>query len=67
MDEKFCSICGVSLLNATPVYGLTAGVISAEHCGFLIDDDSDWDLYCSACMNSVDRLIAEFKMAKAKG
>ncbi len=67
MDARFCSVCGVSLESGVTAYGLTSGVISAAHFGFLMDDNSDWDLFCPACMNTVDRLVSEFKMAKTKG
>jgi hypothetical protein len=46
------------------VYGTTRGFIDESSYGFRIDDDSEWDVYCSDCMNEVDKLIGNFKRTR---
>ncbi|WP_281185441.1 hypothetical protein [Trichlorobacter lovleyi] len=64
MDEIVCSFCGVELPEETQVYGITSGYVDEACCGFRIDTDSDWDIYCSDCMNTIDKLIANYKKDK---
>ena len=64
MESQNCFVCGVSFGDGDTVYGLSSGILSEKHDGFKADDNSAWDLLCSGCMNTVDRLIAEYKMSK---
>ena len=64
MEVQNCFVCGVSLNDGDSVYGLSPGMLSEKHSGFEADDTSAWDLLCPGCMNTVDRLIAEFKTSK---
>ena len=64
MENQNCFVCGVSFSDGDFVYGLSSGVLSEKCSGFKIDDNCAWDLLCSGCMNTVDQLIAEFKMSK---
>jgi hypothetical protein len=64
MEGQSCFVCGVSFSDGESAYGLSSGVLAEKYNGFKVDDNSAWDLLCSGCMNTVDRLIAEFKMSK---
>lgn len=64
MDEAVCSFCRIEIRNNTLVYGITRGVIDENCYGFRADDDSEWDIYCTDCMNSIDTLIAAHKRTK---
>lgn len=64
MDELSCSLCGVEMKDKDSAYGITRGSINELCYGFKIDDDSDWDVYCSACMNEIDKLIGNFKRVR---
>lgn len=66
MDEIHCSFCGIKMSNRDSAYGLTSGIIDKACYGFRIDDDSEWDIFCSNCMNEIDRMIANFKMTRQK-
>jgi hypothetical protein len=41
------------------VYGLTRGSINSELYGFRIDDNSEWEYFCSDCMNKIDQFLAD--------
>lgn len=64
MDEPYCSLCGVEMKNKDMAYGLTRGIIDEGCYGFRMDSDSDWDVYCSSCMNEIDRLLANFRQTR---
>lgn len=66
MEEVYCALCGVEIENMRPAYGLTSGVIDEDCCGFRVDSDSDWDIYCPDCMNEIDRLLADFRRERAQ-
>jgi len=66
MDEIVCSFCGVELPDEKKVYGVSSGYVDATCCGFRINTDSDWDIYCSDCMNTIDKLIADYKRTKTR-
>lgn len=59
MAELYCSFCRIELKDGDAAYGLTGGVVADECCGFRMDGDADWDLYCRDCMNRIDRLLAD--------
>jgi len=61
VDETYCSFCGAELKTGENAYGLTAGTIDKDCCGFRMDLDDAWDIYCPDCMNQIDRLIAAHK------
>jgi len=58
MEEIYCSLCAVQLNEGTAVYGLTSGSINNACHGFRVDEDTDWDVYCTDCMNEIDRFLA---------
>lgn len=58
-DNCSCSGCNTELLDGQNVYGLTRGSIDSELCGFRIDDDSEWECFCSNCMNKIDQFLAD--------
>lgn len=58
MVEIYCSLCTAQLDEGASVYGLTSGSISEACNGFRIDEDSDWDVYCTDCMNEFDKFLA---------
>lgn len=64
MTGNYCALCGVDLKDGNTAYGLTRGVINEELYGFCIDDESEWDMYCSACMNQIDVLLADFRKGR---
>lgn len=66
MEEINCSLCGVELKDQDAAYGLTAGTIDESCDGFRIDSDSDWEVYCAACMNEVDRMISVHRQKRSK-
>ena len=61
MEENYCSLCGEKLNEGDVAYGLTSGSINEACYGFRIDEDSDWDIYCSDCMNEIDKLLASIR------
>ncbi len=66
MDEISCSLCGIELNDNDAAYGLTSGSINVDCDGFCIDSDSDWDVYCAACMNEIDRMISVHRQKRSK-
>ena len=64
MDEIFCSFCGIEMNDKDTAYGITSGSIDESCYGFIIDNDTDWDVYCSDCMNEIDRLLADVKRTR---
>lgn len=64
-DTCYCSFCGINLVDGDSAYGFTSGIISSEYCGFLIGEE-EWDIYCSACRTTIDRMIADYKLAEKK-
>lgn len=66
MDEIVCSFCGYEMKDKDTAYGMTRGSIDESCYGFIIDDDTNWDVYCSDCMNTIDRLLADYKQARAQ-
>lgn len=58
-DNYLCAGCGMQLLDGQNVYGLTRGAIDSELIGFRIDDDSEWEYFCSNCMNKIDQFLAD--------
>jgi len=58
MANSSCAGCGIELLDGQNVYGLTRGSIDTEMCGFRIDNDSEWEYFCSNCMNKIDLFLA---------
>lgn len=66
MDQISCTLCGIDLKDKDAAYGLTPGTIDEECDGFRIDADSDWDVYCTVCMNEIDRVISDLRQARSK-
>lgn len=66
MDEIVCSFCGIEMNNGETAYGITRGSVDESCDGFRIDDDTDWDVCCSDCMNIIDKLVADFKRTRDK-
>jgi hypothetical protein len=64
MDEMFCSFCGIEIGDKNLVYGITKGSIDESCYGFRVDEDSDWDIYCPNCMDTIDKLIADYKRTR---
>lgn len=65
MDEIRCSFCGIEMLDECPAYGISKGSIDESCYGFIIDNDSDWEIYCPDCMNTIDKLMANYKRTKS--
>ena len=65
MAGSYCSFCGIELKDGDSAYGLTGGVVDDKCCGFRMDCDEDWDIYCRDCMNRIDRLLAEARRGGA--
>ena len=61
MNEIYCAFCGIEMQHKDLAHGITRGSIDESSYGFRIDEDSDWDIYCSKCMNEIDRLLSDFK------
>jgi hypothetical protein len=59
MDNCCCAGCGIELMEGQNVYGLTRGSINSELYGFRIDDNSEWEYFCSDCMNKIDQFLAD--------
>ena len=66
MDETVCTLCGIEMKDMALAYGITRGSIDESCFGFRIDEDSDWDVYCSECMNEIDKVLADYKRARGK-
>lgn len=64
MDEITCSFCGIEMTDTDSVYGISRGFIDESCYGFRVDEDSDWDIYCSECMNEIDKVLADYKRAR---
>jgi len=47
--------------DGNTAYGVTKGSIDFDVEGFRMDLDDEWDVYCSDCMNTVDKLIADYR------
>lgn len=65
MEDIYCALCGEELSEGTTAYGLTSGSINGSCYGFRIDESSEWDIYCSNCMDEIDKLIASFRKGNA--
>lgn len=65
MNDIFCELCGIEIKDNDSAYGVTSGTIDEDSLGFRIDTDSDWDIYCSDCMNTIDKLIADYKRSQS--
>lgn len=64
MSEISCSFCGIELENDEAAYGLTCGRIDDDLEGFRMNLDVEWDIYCQNCMNTIDKLISDYKCMK---
>ena len=58
MNNYSCAGCGIEHFDGQNLYGLTRGSIDTEICVFRIDDDSEWEYFCSNCMNIIDQFLA---------
>jgi len=61
VDELCCSLCRKTMGDGNTAYGVTKGSIDFDVEGFRMDLDDEWDVYCSDCMNTVDKLIADYR------
>ncbi|MBI5485042.1 MAG: hypothetical protein HY888_11360 [Deltaproteobacteria bacterium] len=66
MDETVCTFCGIEMKNKDLAYGISRGSMDESCCGFRIDEDSDWNVYCPECMNEIDKVLADYKRARGK-
>lgn len=66
MDEITCSFCGIEMKDKDLAFGISRGSIAESCNGFRIDEDSDWDVYCSKCMDEIDKVLADYKRARGK-
>lgn len=64
--EIVCALCGVDMHSGDTAYGLTRGFLEESCDGFRVDDDTDWEVYCANCMNTIDRLMANYKAKELK-
>ena len=64
MDEIVCTFCGIEMKDKDLAYGISRGSIDETCSGFRIDEDSDWDVYCSECMNEIDKILADYKRTR---
>lgn len=61
VNELCCSLCRKIMGDRNTAYGVTKGSIDFDAEGFRMDLDDKWDVYCSDCMNTVDKLIADYR------
>lgn len=64
--ELCCSFCGENLEDGENAYGLTKGCIDGDVEGFRMDLDSEWDIYCCDCINTIDKLMDDYKTKSLK-
>ena len=64
MDDIFCTFCGIKMKDHDLAYGVSRGFIAESCNGFRIDENSDWNVYCSDCMNEIDRILANYKLTR---
>lgn len=60
----YCSLCRKIMEEGYAAYGMTHGCIDGEVEGFRMSIDDEWDVYCPDCMNTIDRLIADYRSKK---
>lgn len=62
VNELCCSLCRKTMGDGNKAYGVTKGsIIDFDAEGFRMDLDDEWDVYCSDCMNTFDKLIADYR------
>ena len=61
-----CSLCRTALRSGEAAYGLTSGCIDDDCEGFRMDIDDKWDIYCTDCMNDIDKLLSNFQQERSK-
>jgi hypothetical protein len=64
MDICYCAECGIELMEGQDVFGLTRGSIDSGIYGFRIDDDSEWEIFCSDCVNKFDQFFADYRKGR---
>lgn len=53
MQKIYCKKCGKEIKDGESALGITDGVISSEYMGFMADDSTEWEVYCSDCAEVV--------------